>query len=99
MMQGSEHGGLVGFRRNTNSQTTSILVRVGVSMISTSQACANAEAEIKDWDFARVLGDSEDQWRDILGRVQVDTTGVDDNTTSLLYSSVSKFCADDIPNA
>ncbi|KAF9261888.1 hypothetical protein L218DRAFT_463546 [Marasmius fiardii PR-910] len=87
---GSEHGGLVGFPSNSEggSKPTSILARVGVSLISTEQACVNAEEEIPDWDFGRVVKDSEDQWRDILSRVQVDTDQVDRNTTELLYSSL-----------
>lgn len=79
----------MGFKPNPNSgSSSSILVRVGVSFISTSQACQNAEQEIADWNFDRVVQDSQNQWRDILGRIQVDTTGVDENTTTLLYSSV-----------
>ncbi|KAJ7135659.1 glycoside hydrolase family 92 protein [Mycena epipterygia] len=85
---GSEHGGLLSFPQDTKSGTTTILARVGVSFISTAQACSNAEAEIGDWDFARVVADSEDQWRDILSRVQVDTDNVDDDTVTLLYSSL-----------
>ncbi|THU97168.1 glycoside hydrolase family 92 protein [Dendrothele bispora CBS 962.96] len=87
---GSEHGGLVGFPANLDSinKTSTILARVGLSLISTEQACGNAEEEIPDWDFDRVVRDSQEQWFDILSRVQVDTEGVDDNITTLLYSSL-----------
>lgn len=78
----------MGFPQDTQSGNTSILARVGISLISTAQACANAEEEIHDWDFENVVQQSRDQWSDILERVQVDTNGVDENTTSLLYSSV-----------
>lgn len=81
---------MLSFPQDTESAsgTTTILARVGVSFISTAQACSNAEEEIGDWDFSRVVSDSEDQWRDILSRVQVDTENVDDDTVTLLYSSV-----------
>ncbi|KAK7458786.1 hypothetical protein VKT23_009791 [Stygiomarasmius scandens] len=87
---GSEHGGLVGFPSDSDSAdgTSTILARVGMSLISMEQACANAEEEIADWDFDRVVEDSQDQWSDILSRIQVDTEGVDENVTSLLYSSL-----------
>ncbi|KAK1229538.1 hypothetical protein PQX77_007364 [Marasmius sp. AFHP31] len=88
---GSEHGGLLGFPPNpsSNPSSTSILARVGVSLISTEQACRNAEEEIPDWDFDRVVRDSEDLWRDVLGRVSVDMgEGVERDTAVLLYSSV-----------
>lgn len=78
---------------------SSILARVGISLISTDQACANAEEEIPDWDFERVVADSQDMWRDILGRVRVDAGSVDRNTTELLYSSVWLLCIPSRPNA
>ncbi|KAF8193206.1 glycoside hydrolase family 92 protein [Mycena galopus ATCC 62051] len=85
---GSEHGGLLSFPQDTDSKTTTILARVGISFISTAQACTNAEEEIPDWDFSRVVSDSETQWRDILSRVQVETENVDPDTVTLLYSSL-----------
>lgn len=70
------------------SGKTTILARVGVSLISSDQACANAEEEIPDFDFEKVHGDARAQWNDLLGRVQVDTTGVSKETVQLFYSSV-----------
>lgn len=67
--------------------TTSILARVGVSFISSEQACANAEEEIPDFDFERVRSASRSQWNELLGRVQVDTTNVDPEIVDLFYSS------------
>lgn len=67
--------------------TTSILARVGVSFISSEQACANAEDEIPDFDFERVRSASRAQWNELLGRVQVDTTNVDPEIVDLFYSS------------
>ena len=84
-----ELGALLTFPPNpTPGSTTSILARIGVSFISTDQACANAESEIPDFDFDGTVSASQAQWRDILSRVQVNTTGVDDDTVELLYSSV-----------
>lgn len=68
--------------------STTILTRVGVSFISTDQACANAEAEIPDFDFDGVHAASFNEWDELLSRVQVDTANVESNITSLLYSSV-----------
>lgn len=77
------------FQPAPNGGKTSILVRVGVSFISSAQACANAEEEIPDFDFTGVQNAARAQWNDILGRVQVDTSGVDQETVELFYSSVS----------
>ncbi|KAL5497692.1 hypothetical protein ACEPAH_2623 [Sanghuangporus vaninii] len=85
----SELGALLTFPPNPSpNSTTTILVRVGVSFISSDQACANAESEIPDFDFDGTVTASQAQWRDILNRVQVNTTGVDDDTVELLYSSL-----------
>ncbi|KNZ74745.1 hypothetical protein J132_06286 [Termitomyces sp. J132] len=83
-----EIGGLLTFQPAPNGGSTSILVRVGVSFISSAQACANAEEEIPDFDFTRVQTVARAQWNDVLGRVQVDTTGVDLDTVKLFYSSL-----------
>ncbi|KAG6836178.1 hypothetical protein H0H93_010583, partial [Arthromyces matolae] len=84
----SEMGGLLTFKPAPDGGKTSILVRVGVSFISSAQACANAEEEIPDFDFDGVHTTARAQWNDILRRVQVDTSGVDLETVKLLYSSL-----------
>ncbi|KAF5340884.1 hypothetical protein D9758_012170 [Tetrapyrgos nigripes] len=83
----SEVGALFGFQQAANGSTT-ILARVGVSFISSEQACRNAEEDIPDFDFDRVHGENRAQWNDLLGRIQVDTTGVSEDTVKLFYSSV-----------
>lgn len=84
-----ELGALFTFSPAPGGGRTTILARVGVSLISSSQACANAEEEIPDFDFNRVHKEARAIWNDLLGRVQVDMTGVSKETTELFYSSVS----------
>ncbi|EIN11122.1 glycoside hydrolase family 92 protein [Punctularia strigosozonata HHB-11173 SS5] len=83
-----ELGALFTFSRPAGSDPMTVLARVGVSFISTDQACANAESEIPDFDFDSVSTAARAAWNDILGRIQVNTTGVADNITSLFYSSL-----------
>ena len=61
---------------------------MGVSFISSDQACANAESEIPDFDFTGVRQAAFNEWDELLGRIKVNTTGVDANTTQLFYSSL-----------
>ena len=68
--------------------TTSILARVGISLISREQACANAEQEIPVFDFNRVRSAARAEWSELLGRIQVNTANVDPEITSLFYSSI-----------
>ncbi|KAF9259619.1 glycoside hydrolase family 92 protein [Marasmius fiardii PR-910] len=83
----SEVGALFGFDKASGGPTT-VLARVGVSFISSEQACRNAEEDIPDFDFDRVHRDNRAQWNDLLGRIQVDTTGVSEDIVQLFYSSV-----------
>ena len=87
----SQAGALFTFSPAPGGQTTTILVRAGVSFISTAQACSNAQAEINDFGFDIVHTQNRAQWNDLLGRIQVDTTNVPLETVQLFYSSVLVF--------
>lgn len=84
-------GALLTFPPSSNStdQTTTILARIGVSFISSDQACANAGSEIPDFDFDKTVATARATWNELLSRVHVDTHGVNKETTELFYSSVS----------
>ncbi|KAJ3766792.1 glycosyl hydrolase family 92-domain-containing protein [Lentinula raphanica] len=85
-------GGLFGFNA---SQVTA---RFGISMISSSQACLNAEEEIptstsnnddeETWDWDTVQTASNDAWEGVLSRVLVDVEKENDTVVELLYSSL-----------
>ncbi|KAJ3745146.1 glycosyl hydrolase family 92-domain-containing protein [Lentinula detonsa] len=81
-------GGLLAFN------TSQVLARFGVSMISSDQACTNAEEEVPtniesemwDWDVVRAASNS--QWEEVLSRVLVDVEKENDTVVELLYSSL-----------
>ncbi|KAF9009539.1 glycoside hydrolase family 92 protein [Cyathus striatus] len=81
-------GALFTFPPAPGGGPTAILARVGVSFISSAQACQNAEEEIPDFDFDKVHTANRAQWNDLLSRVQVDMTGVPKETAELFYSSL-----------
>lgn len=54
------------------SNTTSVLVRTGVSFISSDQACSNAESEIPDFDFEATQAAARSAWNEVLGNVNVE---------------------------
>ena len=83
----SELGALLGFPQDGSGSTT-ILARVGVSFISADKACVNAESEIPDFDFDGVRAATRAVWNELLGRIQVGTDNVDDDTIQLFYSSL-----------
>ncbi|KAF2087807.1 glycoside hydrolase family 92 protein [Saccharata proteae CBS 121410] len=69
----------------TNNQ---ILARVGVSFISASRACANAEKEMPSFNFQDVKTSAEEVWRQKLGVVSVDATGVSDELQTTFWSGM-----------
>jgi putative alpha-1,2-mannosidase len=78
-------GAFVQFKLPANNQ---ILARVGVSFVSTAQACNNAETEIPNFDFNRTLATAEDAWRQKLGVVELDVTGVNNSTQTNFWSGM-----------
>ncbi|KAH6653020.1 glycoside hydrolase family 92 protein [Truncatella angustata] len=68
---------------------TPILARVGVSFISSAKACANAEAEIPEFNFDNVAEAASDAWRDKLSPITVTPgPGVDEALITSFYSGI-----------
>ena len=63
-----------------------ILVRVGLSFMSTSQACRNAESEIPRFEFAAVRRSAERAWADKLDVISVVTGGIDKDLEIIFWS-------------
>ncbi|KAK8126826.1 alpha-1-2-mannosidase subfamily, partial [Apiospora kogelbergensis] len=78
-------GAFVRFR----DASSPILARTGVSFISTEQACANAEAEIPDFNFDTVTKAAKDAWRAKLSPITVSTGGgVQQDLITNFYSGI-----------
>lgn len=65
-----------------------ILARVAVSFISVAQACASAEKEIPDFDFAAVRSTAEDAWRAKLTPISITPGGVSSDIQKIFWSGV-----------
>ncbi|KOS17711.1 putative glycosidase [Escovopsis weberi] len=65
-----------------------IMVRVGLSFISSVQACSNAEREVPDFGFEQVRQAAEDAWRDKLSVIEVDATGVGEPLQRSFWSGI-----------
>jgi putative alpha-1,2-mannosidase len=79
-------GAFVQFKAPLGSRQ--ILARVGMSFISAHQACQNAEREIPDFDFAKVLSSAEDVWKEKLSVIEVDPGGVDIDLLKTFWSGI-----------
>ncbi|KAF2826933.1 hypothetical protein CC86DRAFT_445826 [Ophiobolus disseminans] len=79
-------GGWVQFERpKANNQ---ILARVGMSFISETQACANAEREIPKSNFDAIAKAAEDAWRAKLEVITIEPGGVSNVFLKAFWSGV-----------
>ncbi|KAI0389667.1 family 92 glycosyl hydrolase [Xylariaceae sp. FL0594] len=66
-----------------------VTARVGLSFISSEQACSNAESEIPGFDFDSVQSAATEAWRKKLSPIVVSTGGgVDQNQVKNFYSGI-----------
>jgi putative alpha-1,2-mannosidase len=70
------------------NEDNQILVRVGISFISTEQACGNAEREQPDFDFAGTVAAAESAWEEKLSVVEISTEGVDKDMEVIFWSGI-----------
>lgn len=83
-----EAGGWVRFADLVNNTVTA---RMGVSFISSDQACRRAEEEIPDplgEDFDRLVREAEDEWRSKLGVVSVKSGGASEDLQTSFWSGI-----------
>lgn len=73
--------------KDVNS-TAEILARVGISWLSRERACQNAEREIKDWNFERLVKEAEVAWTKKLSPIKLNSTGVDEHHLRNFWSGV-----------
>ncbi len=59
---------------------TEVMVKVGISYVSTANAKLNVKTEIPAWDFEHVAEDANTAWNNELSKVQVQTKNADDMT-------------------
>ena len=82
-----EAGGFVTFDSLSNN---TLYARVGVSLVSTEQACRNAETEIPKpaSDFVTIQSAAEKAWSEKLSPVSVDARGVSEDLQKLFWSGI-----------
>ncbi|KIK69222.1 glycoside hydrolase family 92 protein [Collybiopsis luxurians FD-317 M1] len=79
-----EYGALFSYQ-GTPSE---IIIRVGVSFVSSDQACSNAESEVGTSTFDEIMGQSKALWNEKLSSIQIDLANTPPNVTEMLYSSL-----------
>ncbi|HEX3007897.1 MAG TPA: GH92 family glycosyl hydrolase, partial [Bacteroidales bacterium] len=74
-------GAVVGVLSFATKKGDEVLLKVGVSPVSESNALKNIEAEIPGWDFKEVAQSAHDAWNKELGRIAVKGKNEDDLRT------------------
>ena len=75
-------------RFNHPENKNQLLVRVGVGLKSTEQACSNAEKEIPSFNFDETLSAAESAWRRKLSVIKINAAGVDASFQKIFWSGV-----------
>ncbi|KAI1082159.1 glycoside hydrolase family 92 protein [Whalleya microplaca] len=65
-----------------------VLARVGLSFLSTKQACTNAETEIPEYNFDQIQKAAANAWKQKLSPITVSSGGVDDDFLRNFYSGI-----------
>ncbi|QWX82813.1 glycoside hydrolase family 92 protein [Cellulophaga sp. HaHaR_3_176] len=56
---------------NLKDDQNSVLMKVGISYTSVSNAIANIDKELPNWDFNEIVDDSKTEWNSLLSRIEV----------------------------
>ncbi len=75
-----------------------IMVKVGISAVSTANALMNLDAEIPDWDFDKVVNDCRSKWNNEMQKMQVVGNEIEKETfyTSLYHCLLTPTIYQDI---
>ena len=75
-----------------------IMVKVGISAVSTANAMKNLEAEIPDWDFQQVWLKTRDAWNHELSRIDIEGSREDKETfyTSMYHAFLAPTIYEDV---
>jgi len=70
---GNEAYGLIKGVLSFDKSPIDLLLKVGVSSVSTANAAANLQAEISNWDFKGVVAQAKGLWEKELSRITIET--------------------------
>jgi len=59
--------------RAGNGKPRQVMLKIGISPVSSEKALANIEAEVPDWDFAKVAETAKNKWNKELSRIRIST--------------------------
>jgi predicted alpha-1,2-mannosidase len=84
-------GGFIRFKGDAAKGRSTIMARMGLSFISTDQACSNAEKEIPggpNYDFDGLVTTAQKAWREKLAPISIAPGNADTNLLTSFWSAV-----------
>ncbi len=75
-----------------------IIVKVGISPVSTANALANLDAEIPGWDLPKLVAETRQKWNDELGIFSIEGTQTEKETfyTSVYHAFLAPTLYEDV---
>ncbi|KAJ5091805.1 Alpha-1,2-mannosidase [Penicillium alfredii] len=77
-----------GFFRFKSPPDGTVLARVGLSFISSEQACSHAETEIRDFDFNATHKTAVDKWTEKMRPIRVSRNDINSSVLTNFYSGI-----------
>ncbi|MGF7140210.1 GH92 family glycosyl hydrolase [Roseimarinus sediminis] len=72
---GEKTGVFLSFDKAPSDQ---VQVKIGISFLSSLKAKQNIENEIPHWDFDKVLNDCQQQWEELISRIEIDESATEE---------------------
>jgi predicted alpha-1,2-mannosidase len=75
-----------------------LMIKVGISGVSAENALRNLEAEVPDWGFERVLGETREKWDRELRKIEIEGTADEKETfyTSMYHAFLAPTLYEDV---
>ncbi|RAJ08478.1 putative alpha-1,2-mannosidase [Chitinophaga skermanii] len=81
-VKGKRAKGVISFDKNPGT----VLLKVGISPVSSENALANIKAEIPGWNFDGIAATAAKKWNDVLSKISIETK--DDATKRTFYTAL-----------
>ena len=75
-----------------------IMVKIGISAVSSANALLNLDTEIPGWDFDKVVSDAQSKWNDEMHKMQIEGSEQEKETfyTSLYHALLAPTIYEDV---
>ncbi|PXV62011.1 putative alpha-1,2-mannosidase [Dysgonomonas alginatilytica] len=95
VVNGSDLRAILDFENKNNSP---LLIKVGLSSVSSQNAKLNLDTEIRDWNFNKVVADADNVWEKELSKIKIEGTDLQKEIfyTSLYHVSVQPNTMSDV---